>query len=207
MTRPRPSTPATGYADSPAVGTHAPLLEEAASGLYALALRISGVTGEAEDVVEQTLIEAWRADPAAAPGLPFATLARRCRDLALVRSGKRSVGSVRQRRSTWAPVGARDGSAAPDLGAARATAANTMARLDAEDRRVLEMTYFEGYSVADVAVCARCTPEDVVARLRRAIAAFAGPGSARGRIALSAPPARPAPALRARLLAAVARDA
>jgi RNA polymerase sigma-70 factor (ECF subfamily) len=205
MTKPRPSTPATGRADSPAAGALARLHDATAPGLYALALRITGAAGAAEEVVEQTLIEAWRADPAAAPELPFAALARRCRDLALVRSGKRSAGSVRQRRSAWSPAVTRERSAAP--GAGHAAAANAMARLGEEDRRVLEMAYFEGYSVADMAVCARSTPEAVVARLRRAIAAFAGPGPASGRLALSAAPARLGLALRARLLAAAARDA
>jgi len=175
-----------------------------APGLYALALRITGAAGEAEDVVEQTLIEAWRTDPAAAAAFPFATLARRCRDLALVRSGRRSIGSVRRRRAAWPQVGPSNGNAVPNAGAARATAATAMARLAEADRRALELAYFEGYSVSDVAASDHCTPEAVIARLRRALAAFAGPRSARGRIALSVPPAQPAPALRARLLSAVA---
>lgn len=207
MTQPRPTTPATGDVEGPAAAALARLHDAMAPVLFALALRITGAAAEAEDVVEQTLLEAWRTDPAMAPALRLPALARRCRDLALVRSGRRSIGSVRRRLTPWPRDSARAGSAAPDLGAARAAAAGAMARLAGPDRRALEMTYFEGYQVADVAVCARCTPREVIVRLRRVLTAFAGPGPARDRIALSAPPADPAPALRARLLAAVARGA
>jgi RNA polymerase sigma-70 factor (ECF subfamily) len=178
-----------------------------APALYSLALRITGAAAEAEDVVEQTLLEAWRMRPESAPAPRFATLARRCRDLALVRSGKRSVTSVRRRPPPALRGGTPSGAATPDLDATREAAAATMARLSEADRHALEMAYFEGYRVTDVAACARCTPEDVVARLRRAIAAFTGPGSASERIALCAPPAEPSPALRARLLDAVSSDA
>ena len=203
MTLPRPSMHPTACPDG---GTPDRIHDATVSGLYALALRITGAAGEAESVVAQTLIEAWRADPAAAPGLPFASLARRCRALALVRSGKRSIGSVWLRAAARPPASAREASAAPDVGTARARAAGALAGLGELDRRVLEMIYFEGYGVAEVALGTGLSPRDVVARLRRAVAAFGGPGPARGRIALSAPPARPAPGMRARLLATIGRD-
>src|SRR5260370_16708823 len=71
--------------------------EESMAVLYALALRITGGAREAEDVVAQTLIEAGRVHRGPASGLPLRALERRCRDLALVRSAKRSMPKVRPR--------------------------------------------------------------------------------------------------------------
>lgn len=174
--------------------------------LYALALRITGGAGEAEDVVAQTLIEAGRVHRGPATGLPLRALARRCRDLALVRSGKRSMAEVRRRWPTaWGTGSAPEAPAGHDTG--RANAAQTLAQLADDERLTLEMVYFDGYRLAGVASALRCSPGVARARLRRALAAFAGAGQPRERIAWSAPPAIPAPGLGARIRSALARDA
>jgi len=206
MTRSRPSAVAEGSPETPPAPAFATAFDAAAPHLYALALRIAGSAGEAESVVEQTLLEAWRAHPEAVREPRFGILARRCRDLALVRSGKRWIAAVRRRPAPRRPDGEGGPGMHPDLDAARGNASDIVARLDEADRRALEMVYFEGFRLTDVAACDRSTPGEVATRLRRAIAAFMGPGEAgpaRDRIALCAPPAQPTPALRARVLAAL----
>lgn len=207
MTQIFPAVPAPGGPVTPGGEAPGRLAERTVQQLYALALRITGGAREAEDVVEQTLVEAGRADPAPTSELRFEALVRRCRDLALVRSGKRSIGAVRQRRPVAPRAGAAMEHPAFDSDAVRAAAAQAKERLAVDDRLALEMVYFEGYSLADVAASLRMSPHAVRAGLRRARAAFTGPAPARVLIALSAPPAQPAPRLRGRLLAALARGA
>ena len=164
--------------------------------LYALALRITGGAREAGEVVEQTLIEPGPARfPISVAAL--ASLTRRCRDLALVRSGKRAITSVRRRSGAFP---GREGAPA-GLDALRRDAARALESLDPADRRVIEMTTFEGFALADVAATLRSTAVVERARLRRALAALAPAGPPRLVIALGAPAAAPGPDLRARLIA------
>jgi len=105
MTRSRPSAVAEGNPEIPPAPAFARAFDDAAPHLYALALRISGSARAAESVVEQTLLEAWRAHPEAIREPTFGTLARRCRDLALVRSGKRWIATVRRRPAARRSLG------------------------------------------------------------------------------------------------------
>lgn len=237
--------PARSGADADAIGR---LCDRTAPDLYALALRIIGGAGEAEEVVEQALLEAWTARGDAETHATL--LVRRCRSLALVRSGKRSIESTRRSPSLAEPHPLDD--------RARAAAARALGRLGEGELRLVAMAYFEGYSVVEIAARTGAAPHEVLAGLARilgmlqeedgATAAHA-PGAmepegfedacvlyafdllegaehermvrlrpgdpalvarlaARERsaalLALSAPPSRPGPDLRARLVRAVA---
>src|SRR5258706_1073744 len=185
MITPRPAGSARAESD-PSPG------EESMAVLYALALRITGGAGEAEDVVAQTLIEAGRVHRGPATGLPLPALARRCRDLALVRSGKRSMAEVRRRRPTaWGTGSAPEAPAGHDTG--RANAAQTLAQLADDERLTLEMVYFEGYGLAGVASALRCSPGVARARLRRAARAFSPGGPAPAARTPGAAPPDPPP--------------
>jgi DNA-directed RNA polymerase specialized sigma24 family protein len=179
--------------------------DRAVDVLYALALRITGSSADAEDVVADAVARGGRDEP---PGHGLdAALIRRCRELALVRSGKRLVGRARARRRSAASSATAGGTSVPDLEALRAAAASAFERLPAEARLVLDMVYFEGHTRADAAASLGLDRAVASARLRRACAALrAGPAPARVLIALGAPAARAAASLRRRLAAAPGRD-
>ena len=185
-----------------AVAARRRLIDHAGPALHALALRIAGTAGDAQDVVEQTLLEAWRADRAGAAETSFAALARRCRDLALARSGKRAIGRIRRRPMDphrVPPV-------ALDLGVARAAVMRALADLEPAPRQAIELVGFEGYAVPDLGASTgkgRATRTD----LRRAIAALPRLAPVIALLALGAPPAPLDARLRRRRLAAARRSA
>lgn len=162
MIQPRPtesgatSVAAPGLAGADA-GAMSRLYDRTASDLYAVALRIIGSANEAEEVVEQTVLEAWSAGNAATAHA--ALLVPRCRSLALVRSGKRSIESTRRAPARAAPH-------AVD-GRARGAAARALGRLSEADLRLAAMACFEGYSVAEMAARTNGGPPEVLAGLAR----------------------------------------
>ena len=204
MPQPAPTRLTTDLLAGPGMEVTGDRLDLTLVGLYSLALRITGDARAAEDVVEHTLIEAARTVGPTAFGIPYGALIRRCRALALVRAGKRPITTLRL-GSSWAAAapGRDDGANGTD--AARAAATAAMETLAAEERLVLEMMYFEGHALAEVAASLHCTPQVARARLRRALAPFTGPGRPRHGDALCAPPARPARGLRRRLVMSMAR--
>lgn len=204
MTQPAPTRLTTDLLAGPGMEVTGDRLDRTLVGLYSLALRITGDARAAEDVVEHTLIEAGRAAGTAAFEIPLGTLMRRCRTLALVRAGKRPIAALR-RRPAWTAAAPDTEDGANGTDAARAAATAAMGTLAAEERLVLEMMYFEGYALADVAASLHCAPRVARARLRRALGPFAGPGRPRHWDALWAPPTRPARGLRRRLVMSLAR--
>lgn len=210
MPQPEPAIAPPGRPVGPAGDAPVALHEQAIDVLYALALRITGSARDAEDVVVDTIVQALTHVPATSLASPLG-LVRRCRELALVRSGKRAIALVRRRHpdGPGSPSsGAAGKEAATDLESIRAAAAAAIERLPAGERLVLEMVYFEGYTRADVAASLGLDRAVVSARLRSARAALGGCAApARLLIALDAPRARPSAGLLRRLLAASGREA
>ncbi|HEY6865815.1 MAG TPA: hypothetical protein VI792_01075 [Candidatus Eisenbacteria bacterium] len=194
--------PAGAGGAAPAMGR---LVDRAGPALHALALRIAGTASDAHDVLEQTFIEAWERNPETTAEASFVALARRCRDLALVRSGRRPIGRVRLRTMRAPPSGR--GTAALDLDAARAAVLRALASLAPAERLALDLVGFEGYDVTDLGTRAGPGRAATRADLRRAIAALPRLAPVTALLALSVPPAPLDSSLGRRLLAAARRRA
>ncbi len=142
--------------------------------VYYAALRVLGEGAAAQDVVQDVFVELWshpsRYDPAAGKLRSYLIVLARHRAVDLVRSELRRV--ARQDRHY------RLNPAPPDpspCDAVLATAAASVLRdavgvLPAEQRRVIELAYFEGLSYRAVAVAAGIPEGTAKSRLRLALA-------------------------------------
>jgi RNA polymerase sigma-70 factor (ECF subfamily) len=141
----RPPDPAEEYLRA--------LYEQLGGPLHGYALKLTGDPGRAEEVVQETLVRAWRradlldTDPAALRAWMF-TVARN-----LVTDQWRAA---RARPRTVSDDAALDATVAPgddalDQAVQRWTVAAALDRLSPEHRSVLVETYYEGRSVAEAA--------------------------------------------------------
>ncbi|HKP18385.1 MAG TPA: sigma-70 family RNA polymerase sigma factor [Gaiellaceae bacterium] len=116
---------------------------------YALARRITGDDASAEAVVEAAFLDAWR------EAFSFDPARARVSAWLLGFVHRRAVDAVRGERRRTAGVAARSG--ALETGEAAAAGAEgeavraALAQLEPEERRVLELAYFEGYTQAEIA--------------------------------------------------------
>lgn len=145
--------------DSDALGV---LYDRHAARLLGLADRILGATGEAEEVVQEVFLHAWRAaatfDPARGSVLAWLLVATR----------SRAIDRLRARRPAALPArGRENGNAPPDpmaaLPAAGDLEADTASRewesicraaigeLPGDQRQVLELSYFDGLTHSEIA--------------------------------------------------------
>jgi len=121
--------------------------------MLAVATRILGERREAEDLVHDVLLEAWRQarDYDGARGSVRSWLLLRLRSRALDR--RKSVGATRvisvdpEKLASHREVLGEDPSLAPDRGTLR----RALAALPEEQRTVLELGYFEGLTSAEIA--------------------------------------------------------
>jgi RNA polymerase sigma-70 factor (ECF subfamily) len=136
----------------------AELYDHYADLLYSLALRIVGSASDAEEVLQDTWTQAWRSARSydAARGAVGAWLVTIARSRALDRV--RSLGS-RRRAETAASVEAALDPPSPAADPAGAHARRTlredvaaaMTELAPQQRRVVELAYFEGLSQSEIA--------------------------------------------------------
>ncbi len=143
-----------------ALGT---LFDRLGDALYALAARITGDQERASKVVEQVFAEVWeRRGGRIAEDVAVPRLLARCRSLALAARDSRP-GMAAGRAATGAdPRGAADGAAGDSVAAA-------LARLPERARTTLELAYFEGLSVVQIAERTRLDREHVLDGLRQAL--------------------------------------
>ena len=134
------------------------LFDRCGGALFALAARITGDAERASRVVEQVFAELWegRASRAGADG-GLAPLLARCRALALAARDVAGAASAAPRSQV--PL-ASDGPAAAFAG------------LPAAVRATLELAYFEGLSVMQIAERTRLDREHVLGELRRGLDAL-----------------------------------
>jgi RNA polymerase sigma-70 factor (ECF subfamily) len=129
------------------------LYERYASKAMAVALRVLRLTSEAEEVVQETFLEVWRRAPEFDParGSPQAWLLTICRTRAIDRLRSR----VASARVLNQPEGGGLSAPSPSEGAERRQTREridaALARLPPEQRRVLELAYFEGLSQSEIA--------------------------------------------------------
>jgi RNA polymerase sigma-70 factor (ECF subfamily) len=129
------------------------LYERHAARAMALALRVLHQPTEAEEVVQESFFEVWRRAPEYDPvrGSPQAWIFTICRTRAIDRLRSRAAGArVLSQQDADANV-----ASSPVEGAeqrqARERIDAALSQLPAEQRRVLELAYFEGLSQSEIA--------------------------------------------------------
>jgi RNA polymerase sigma-70 factor (ECF subfamily) len=129
------------------------LYEKHASRVLAVALRVLRSRADAEEVVQETFLEIWRRSPEYDPrrGTPLAWMSTIGRTRAIDRL--RSRGARERTLSLVAPPVATTPSpqAAAEAGELEARVQLALKGLPSEQRRVLELAYFEGLSHSEIA--------------------------------------------------------
>ncbi len=152
------------------------LYDRHAPRLIALGLRVLGHRDEAEDLVHDVLLEAWRSAPDFDParGSVRTWLAMRYRSRALDRL--RSAGRARavSLEDAGVPERAAPEGEDPALGADRERLGRALASLPEAQRRVLELGYFEGLSSSEIAERLAVPVGTVKSRVAAALAKLRG---------------------------------
>ena len=128
---------------------HAPLL-------LALARRILGNAADAEEVVQEALVQAWsqarRYDPRRASVVTWLVLLTRSRAIDLLRSRRVREGAAEASAREPAPADASpEGPRAVWERERQVRVAAALAELPAEQREVLELAFYEGLSQTEIA--------------------------------------------------------
>ncbi|HEX2298615.1 MAG TPA: RNA polymerase sigma factor [Pseudonocardiaceae bacterium] len=136
--------------------------------LYHLALRITGWSGDAEDVVQEVFLTAWRRlpeirDDAALPGWLYRTTTNRCLNL-LRRS--RPTAELDETTPTQAP--AEDPQRAAEASQQVRALTAALARLSPKQRAAWLLREVHGRSYEEIADALATTPHAVRGRLARA---------------------------------------
>jgi RNA polymerase sigma-70 factor (ECF subfamily) len=152
----------------------AEVFDRLAPVVYGAALRVLGERTAAHDVVQDVFVELWshpdRYDPAAGKLRTYLTVLARHRAVDLVRSELRRV--ARQERHYRLTPGQRYLSPSEEVTAAEAACVVRAAvrLLPHEQRRVVELAYFEGLTYREVALAAGIPEGTAKSRLRLALA-------------------------------------
>ncbi|MEP6993297.1 MAG: sigma-70 family RNA polymerase sigma factor [Acidobacteriota bacterium] len=125
--------------------------------LLGLAQRVVGASGEAEDVVQEVFLFAWRAaasfDPSRGSVLTWLLIATRSRAIDRLRA--RRPASRPETRSIEelgeGPAGADDVEASSALRQWGSICRSAIGQLPADQRRALELAYFEGLTQEEIA--------------------------------------------------------
>jgi RNA polymerase sigma-70 factor, ECF subfamily len=129
------------------------LYDRYAARAMAVAVRILRTSGEAEEVVQETFVEIWRraGEFEAARGSPQAWILTICRTRAIDKLRARAASErVLTRLEVDAPNGLSPAEAAEQR-QLRGQIDAALAQLPPEQRKVLELCYFEGLSQSEVA--------------------------------------------------------
>jgi RNA polymerase sigma-70 factor (ECF subfamily) len=149
------------------VAALAALYDAFGAAAFGLARRMTGNAGRAEAAVEAAFADVWREAGA------FDPARERVSAWMLARVHRRALDAVR-----GAPRPGPGSGAEPAAGAAagdeREAARTALARLEPEERRVLELAYLDGYTMAELATLLGEPAEAVRLRLQTALANLRG---------------------------------
>jgi RNA polymerase sigma-70 factor (ECF subfamily) len=129
------------------------LYERYAPRAMAVAMRVLHLSGDAEEVVQETFVDVWRraGEYEPARGSPQAWIATICRTRAIDRLRARAAGErVLKQLEAGPPEGPSPAEAA-ERRQVRERIAAALAQLPPEQRKVLELAYFEGLSQSEIA--------------------------------------------------------
>jgi len=149
------------------------LYDEHAGALWRYALRLTGDASRAEDVVQETLLRAWRhpevmGDTERPPRAWLFTVARN-----IIIDEQRSP-RVRKSGGSLEESGAPEQSAPDQVDSAldRMLIADAMAQMSAEHRAVVERSYYRGWTTAQIAADLDIAEGTVKSRLHYAVRAL-----------------------------------
>jgi RNA polymerase sigma-70 factor (ECF subfamily) len=144
---------AVAEAAEPALGSLEALYDAYHRQALGLALRILGDMGEAEEVVQEAFLAAWRAghtyDPARGSTRTWILTLVRNRAIDVVRARKRRP--VQPWDETFDPPDPSDVPLQAALNVDGARVVEAMTRLPAEQRQTIELAYLSGLSHAEIA--------------------------------------------------------
>jgi RNA polymerase sigma-70 factor (ECF subfamily) len=152
----------------------AEVFDRLAPAVYSAALGVVGEGAAAQDVVQNVFLELWtrpdRYNPAAGTLRTYLIVLAGHRAVDMVRSERRRA--ARQERHLRLTPRRRLPSACDEVMAAAAAGAvrDAVRRLPREQRRVVELAYFEGLSYREVALAAGIPEGTAKSRLRLALA-------------------------------------
>jgi len=146
------------------------LYDRFAPGMLAVAQRILGSAREAEDLVHDVFLEAWHHarhyDRSRGSVRTWLMLRVRSRSLDRLRSVQRAkVVDLDRAKLEHAPDASADSAAAPDCGTVR----GVLAALPEEQRAVLELSYFAGYSCSEISARLEVPIGTVKSRMARGL--------------------------------------
>ena len=154
----------------------AQLYDRYAGCMLALAQRIVGRTSEAEDVIHEVFLEAWRQsadyDPARGSVKAWLLLRTRSRCLDVQKSARVSKHASGLDDSWISELG--DPSHDTSAGADQARIRQVLAKLPPEQREVLLLGYFEGLSSSEIAERVGVPLGTVKSRVAAALSALRG---------------------------------
>jgi RNA polymerase sigma-70 factor (ECF subfamily) len=134
----------------------APLYDETSRFVYALALRILQDIGLAEEATMDVYLQIWRQARSYEParGTPSAWLLRMARSRAidlLRREARKKRLEESLEAASWMAAGTHDPEKASLLGEEQRRAREALAKLNPEQREVIEIAYFAGLSHSEIA--------------------------------------------------------
>ena len=132
------------------------LYDRHAARLLGVAYRILGETGEAEEVVQEVFLYAWRAasafDPFRGSVLAWLIIATRSRAIDRLRTRRPTASSDAEGRDPLAHVPAEDDVEAGSVAREWETICRAaIGELPADQRRALELAYFDGLTHQEIA--------------------------------------------------------
>ena len=152
----------------------AEVFDRLASAVYGAALGVLGEGTAAQDVVQDVFVELWshpdHYDPTAGKLCTYLIVLARHRAVDLVRSELRRV--ARQERHHRLTPGQRQPSPCEEVTAAEAAGVvrDAVHLLPSDQRRVVELAYFEGLTYREVALAAGIPEGTAKSRIRLALA-------------------------------------
>ena len=150
------------------------IFDRLAPAVYGTALRVLGEGAAAQDVVQDVFVDLWshpgRCDPDAGPLRTFLTMLARHRAVDLVRSELRRI--ARQERHFRMVPGRPPPSPGDEVAAweAASLVRDAVQHLPGDQRRVVELAYFQGLTCREVALAAGIPEGTAKSRLRLALA-------------------------------------